>query len=334
MSEQNHIHSFVDSIIPATCQEIGYTLHRCACGYEYKDQYTPKANHAYETLERRDATCFEDGAERLRCRVCGVEQSNALPAKGHGWGKWNIRTMPGCTEEGVQFRVCGYCGKQEEQVVPARGHSWGPWGIKQEPTCTEEGIQTHFCSRCGMTEEGGIPVVAHQFSSPKKSKTVKGARERCCENCGHVVVEQRKRNKALRRVIAALVAVALLSGITWAILPVLKPAYHYYMGKFYLSQRQYTKAYYHLRDCRKLDDEYKDIDEMLKYFVVICEEKTNYDEDGDVTSIVEQSYDEENNKIFTATYDADRNLQYLQEEEYDWTGDQILEANYDKYRDL
>ena len=41
MEDQKHIHSFEDTVVPATCTQQGYTLHRCACGYEYKSNFKP-----------------------------------------------------------------------------------------------------------------------------------------------------------------------------------------------------------------------------------------------------------------------------------------------------
>ena len=40
-----HVHNYEIEIISPTCQEQGYTLHKCVCGDEYKDSYTPTINH-------------------------------------------------------------------------------------------------------------------------------------------------------------------------------------------------------------------------------------------------------------------------------------------------
>lgn len=45
LDSSNHPHNYEIQIISPTCQEQGYTLHKCACGDEYKDSYTPAINH-------------------------------------------------------------------------------------------------------------------------------------------------------------------------------------------------------------------------------------------------------------------------------------------------
>lgn len=40
-----HTHKYVDTIIPPTCTEKGYTLHSCNCGYEYKDNFVNPRRH-------------------------------------------------------------------------------------------------------------------------------------------------------------------------------------------------------------------------------------------------------------------------------------------------
>ncbi len=44
--DPSHVHNFTSETISSTCQEQGYTLHKCACGKEYKDSYTPTINHS------------------------------------------------------------------------------------------------------------------------------------------------------------------------------------------------------------------------------------------------------------------------------------------------
>ena len=57
MENQNHTHIFVDTVVPATCKENGYTLHRCACGYEHKDRFVPAGSHRFETVSTTVSTC-------------------------------------------------------------------------------------------------------------------------------------------------------------------------------------------------------------------------------------------------------------------------------------
>ena len=70
---ENHDHVFAHTVVSPTCQESGYTLHRCACGYEYKDKFTPPGDHSFAAVQQRAPTCTEAGNRWLRCSVCGLE---------------------------------------------------------------------------------------------------------------------------------------------------------------------------------------------------------------------------------------------------------------------
>lgn len=107
------LHSFVDAVIPPTCDTEGCTTHTCGlCGYSYADGY--------------------------------------VPALGHDFGDWVTVTEAACTVPGQAYRDCGTCGQRETQVLPALGHSMIP--VEIPPTCTAGGYSTLTCTRCGYTE--------------------------------------------------------------------------------------------------------------------------------------------------------------------------------------
>lgn len=43
----SHIHNYEETVVQPTCTEQGYTLHKCACGDEYKDNYTNAISHNF-----------------------------------------------------------------------------------------------------------------------------------------------------------------------------------------------------------------------------------------------------------------------------------------------
>ena len=45
-----HVHRLTKTVVEPTCQEKGYTLYQCDCGYEYRENYTPIADHNYFIL--------------------------------------------------------------------------------------------------------------------------------------------------------------------------------------------------------------------------------------------------------------------------------------------
>lgn len=184
-----HIHSYTDTVVPPTCAEQGYTLHSCACGYEYKDNYKPKLPHTYEEVETVAPTCDSDGAQKLRCKNCGAEKIVTLPKREHEFGNWEVTTPATCEIEGAEARTCKLCGYTETSTVPAEQHDFSDWIEKTHADCTHSGTETRFCRKCNLTETRKIKALGHAWNrwhpSAEKEKTA----ERYCSRCGQTEEE-------------------------------------------------------------------------------------------------------------------------------------------------
>lgn len=243
MDAQEHVHSFADTVVSATCQAPGYTLHRCDCGYEYKDSYTMPTPHQFEVQSVTEATCTECGIKELRCSACGTIKTEKIPAKGHAWSDWNAQILPTCTEEGKQNRICTTCGESETQVIKPTGH---------------------------------------RLVNPKKSTTQKGMVEYFCENCGQTVLKKSVGSKLKRWLIFAGVVAVLLLAALLVINIFFKPVYHTVMAKLYLNLKCYDKSYYQLKDlqrycersCENDCSEHEDARNLLRDF--LCDQRENH----------------------------------------------------------
>ena len=127
-------------------------------------------------IDRKDATCTEDGWVKYGCtyesdRYATAPEHNyqwteTIPALGHDWkdngdanhicdrdhvtaahtyGDWVVVTPATCTTAGKKQHTCTVCGHVETQEIPATGHHW-----------VDNGDGTHTCPDCGATE--GQPV--------------------------------------------------------------------------------------------------------------------------------------------------------------------------------
>ena len=114
METNNHVHVFHDTVVPPACKENGYTLHKCECGYEYKDNFVPMGKHSIATIEDVAPTCTETGKKSYRCLLCGEEKTEMFSPLGHIWGEWRIQTHPTCTEKGSGNPAKG--GNQDQTV--------------------------------------------------------------------------------------------------------------------------------------------------------------------------------------------------------------------------
>ena len=141
-----HEHTYKTKVVKATCIAKGYTIHRCDCGYEYKDTYTPLVDHSFKVDERVEPTCTKDGYEKKTCKICGESITNKLSAFGHQFSKWIETKHPTCTEDGEAQRQCTRCGRIEKKAIPKTGHQYGAWVTESN------GTQTCYCANCGFTQ--------------------------------------------------------------------------------------------------------------------------------------------------------------------------------------
>ena len=141
-----HEHSYKKTVVKSTCVAMGYTLHQCECGEEYRDTYTPLAEHRYKVINRIDPACKKAGKVEEICEVCGQKQSKEIPALGHDFSKWTETKRPTCTENGEEQRQCQRCGEVEKKVLEKTGHSFGDW-VKNP-----DGTSTGYCKKCGATK--------------------------------------------------------------------------------------------------------------------------------------------------------------------------------------
>lgn len=315
MENQNHAHVFVDTVVPATCQEGGYTLHRCDCGYEYKDKFTRTGDHDFAVTELTAATCTEVGSRLLRCKVCGIEKTEPVAATGHRWGDWGIRRVPTCLDDGMEARVCGCCGNTEERVLKATGH---------------------------------------KLTQPRKSATKKGVTEYLCENCGQIVEKEGFFRKNRKKIVRFAVAAVVLALLVFVVVPALAPFAHYGLGKLCTSMGFYSAAYWNLQHAEDLFDSEVLLEDFFvlkgyeKYQPVLNGKKPEkrtcweYDEKGNIKSETmyyngemrsEQyvrEYDKNGNQLSYSAYNT-LGVLYSQGEyvyEYDEKGNKISESLY------
>ena len=127
-------------------------------------------------IDRKDATCTEDGWVKYGCTYESDRYATApehidewtetIPALGHDWkdngdanhicdrdhvtaahtyGEWTTVKEATCTAAGEEKHTCSVCGHEQTRPIPATGHHW-----------KDNGDGTHTCPDCGATE--GQPV--------------------------------------------------------------------------------------------------------------------------------------------------------------------------------
>ena len=239
VSEKSRGHSFkVKSVVDSTCSEEGYTLHVCEeCDYEYRDSYTPLADHTYEDEKiTQQPSCTQVGYKKRTCIHCGDSYTEQIDKTdcdyretarseathtAKGWTayecaycgatkkdgyvdpipydfEYQIITPATCTRDGRGKNICkDGCGHEEETVIQATGHTYGEWVTEVEATEEIQGLRSKVCTQCGDRVTE---------STPKLNKVLPPD-----ENKENPLVEKWKGIPATTKAVLIIAAIAILS---------------------------------------------------------------------------------------------------------------------------
>ena len=146
--ENQHEHSYTETVTPPTCTESGYVTYSCECGHTSRSDYAPAEGHSLEWHTVTEATCTEWGEEIGECSKCDHQESNSTPPLGHNM---------------VNGR-CSRCGSD--------GHEHGySSSTTLHPNCTIGGYTTYHCE-CGYS-------YTTDYTAPLGHNYVDGVCTRC-----------------------------------------------------------------------------------------------------------------------------------------------------------
>ena len=139
------------------------------------------------------AGCTTAGAKSRHCTVEGCTEtidSTVIPAAGHRFGEWTVRTLAKCEETGVDYHVCAVCQQEETRTTAKLGHDYADaWTVDEAETCTAPGSKSHHCTRCdAVADVTEIPAAGHKFGAwtiiREATLDATGERTHVCEVCG------------------------------------------------------------------------------------------------------------------------------------------------------
>ncbi len=185
LSKPVHEHTFVTTVIDATCTEKGYTEKKCSvCGYTEKSDETDAVGHKWDDgVITKAATCKEDGVRTFTCTVCKETKTETVKGD-HAYVATVVK--PTCTEKGYTETKCSVCGKTEKSdYTDALGHKWDDGVITKEATCKEDGVRTFTCMVCKETKTEAVKGDhAYVKTVVNPTCTEKGYTETKCSVCG------------------------------------------------------------------------------------------------------------------------------------------------------
>ena len=180
-------HNYVVSVIKPTCENQGYTLHKCAkCGVSYKDNYTEEADHSYVSNIIKQATCQSTGTREYTCKICNTSYTETIPRTEHNYVE-NVTRYPTCTNDGLAEYICGVCGDSYTQSIKKIDHEFVQKVV--EPTCGTIGYVADECIMCGFEKviEQKNATNLHIYHVEKvvlPTLTSEGYTLKVCDVCG------------------------------------------------------------------------------------------------------------------------------------------------------
>ena len=181
-----HVHQWQTvSQTPATCTEEGSLTRTCSvCGLN-ETETIPALGHDYQDVVT-PPTCTEDGYTTHACRRCGSSYTDSFTAAGHVWGEWQTLTEPACETPGLEIRVCANDPSHTEtRETASLGHDYRYEVVA--PTCTTDGYTQITCTRCGAGERVySTHALGHDYVTTKVEATCTegGYRLHTCMRCG------------------------------------------------------------------------------------------------------------------------------------------------------
>lgn len=184
--KDEHVHSYMESIVAPTCTEQGFTTYTCSCGDSYKDNYIDAVGH------KVNPELYANTTEHWNlCITCYTPINN----EEHTWDK-GIVTLPATiTTTGIKTYTCITCEKTKQEELPVVEHTcrydanwftntsshwqectvcgkeknneeltWNSGVITQEATTTSTGIKTYTCTMCEKKKYEDIPIIPHKHN--------------------------------------------------------------------------------------------------------------------------------------------------------------------------
>ena len=186
-------HTLTSTVIQPTCENEGYTILNCKCGYSETTNHVSPLGHNYSAwYTTLVPTCNSVGSEKRNCTRCSYYEKREIPKKQHSYAE-NV-TEPTCTERGYTTYVCACGDTYIDNYVDKKKHTEV---IEEalEATCSSTGLtEGKHCSDCGtvLVAQEVVPMKEHilgdWYEIIAPTCTTTGTNRRDCLNCEYYEV--------------------------------------------------------------------------------------------------------------------------------------------------
>ncbi len=168
--------------VSATCDQDGYEEYQCQrCDVLKRENIVKATGHAWVAGEVHASTCEEDGYTEYTCsnEGCGeTKEDDKLPALGHDFTDWVIKTEPAPSNPGKESRECKTCQASEERELELYMIS-----------CLMDTTENYSALiHVGAKNSAGQEITVYSYNVTDQSRTLTGDSFRYDPEAGLVIV--------------------------------------------------------------------------------------------------------------------------------------------------
>lgn len=156
------------STTASTCSKEGYESWLCKVCDVPKTVILPVGDHTYrdEPTSITRANCNSPVISEYMCESCDhIKVVSSGEPLGHAWEEATV--PPTCEIEGFLYKVCLVCGLDESEDIPALGHTFPNQWTSCTSTCYFSGRATYICTTCGGEEIRDAGMIPHEYVNGK-----------------------------------------------------------------------------------------------------------------------------------------------------------------------
>ena len=145
---------------PASCTQPGSKRRTCTRARPHDETSIIAAlGHSY-TVSATEPGCDSEGEITYRCKRCANWYTETIPPVGHDYAE-EIAREATCMVPGLMLFVCANDFEHSyEEGIPALGHAYGEWQVKTPAAPDAQGLEARVCLRCGDGETRPLPAPA------------------------------------------------------------------------------------------------------------------------------------------------------------------------------
>lgn len=108
-------------------------------------------DHIMEVVSQTQATCEDEGIATYKCKECGHEENEIIPATGHSFVE-KVTQEATCVSTGVVEKACSTCNKVESATIEMSPHAYEVT-ITKDATLDAPGVEESTCNVCGDVKQ-------------------------------------------------------------------------------------------------------------------------------------------------------------------------------------